>query len=175
MSDVTNLADTVAPKSDQLNADDLLTGPITVTVIDVKRGPKDQPVWIVIDGGRQPYKPCKSMRRVMIQAWGANGKDWVGRSMTLFCDPSVKFGGVALGGIRISHMSHITGTLDMMLTVTRGRKNQFKVHPLKTVDYSKLIAGYSAMNQEDRNKAWATYTPDQQMAISNAMNSGVSN
>lgn len=172
MSDVTNLADTVTPKSDQLNADDLLTGPITVTVIDVKRGSKDQPVNIVIDGGRQPYKPCKSMRRVLIQAWGTNGKDWIGRSMTLFCDPNVKFGGVALGGIRISHMSHINGTLNMMLTVTRGRKNQYIVHPLQTVDYSQVVAEFSAMSQDQRNQAWQTYTPDQQAAINNTLNNG---
>lgn len=172
MSDVTNLADTVTPKSDQINADDLMTGPITVTVIDVKRGSKDQPVWIVIDGGRQPYKPCKSMRRVLIQAWGANGKDWIGRSLTLFCDPNVKFGGVALGGIRISHMSHINGTLSMMLTVTRGRKNQYQVHPLQMVDYSKLIADFSAMDQQQRNQVWPTLTPDQQSAINNTLNNG---
>lgn len=165
MNDVTNLADTVVPKSDQLNADDMLTGPIVVTVMDVKRGSQDQPVWIVIDGGRQPYKPCKSMRRILIAAWGQNGKEWIGKSMQLYCDPSVKFGGVALGGIRISHMSHISQTLNIMLTQSRGRKAQYTVHPLHVEDHSAVIAEFTAMDQQARDAAWSRYTPQQQAAI----------
>lgn len=125
------LADTIKPKSDQLNADDLLTGPIVVTVQNVRRGSKDQPVMIDIDGDRQPYKPCKSMRRVLIALWGDQGKEWVGRSMRLYCDPSVKFGGVAVGGIRISHMSHIQGRQSLMLTTTRARRAEYIVEPLE--------------------------------------------
>ena len=64
------LAKTIVPKSDQLNAEDLLTGPIVVTVQEVKQGTDDQPVHIVIGDGRQPYKPCKTMRRVLIFVWG---------------------------------------------------------------------------------------------------------
>lgn len=130
-----SLRDTIAPKSDQLNADDLLTGPITVTVTCVRRGSPDQPVIVAINGGYQPYKPCKSMRRVMINAWGDKGSDWVGKSMTLYCDPTVKFGGVAVGGIRISHMSHIPGKMGIMLTVTRARRSEFIVQPLVVETY----------------------------------------
>lgn len=125
-----SLADTIKPKSDQLNADDLLISPITVKITGVKRGPVDQPVHISIEG-QQPYKPCKSMRRILISAWGDQGSEWVGKSLTLYCDPSVKFGGVALGGIRISHMSDIGSTLNIMLTASRGRKSQFTVKPLQ--------------------------------------------
>ena len=129
MNDVTDLSSTIKPKSDQLNADDLLTGPMTVKITDIKSGPVDQPVHIYIEG-QQPYKPCKTMRRVLITAWGSNGKEWIGKSMSLYCDPTVKFGGIALGGIRISHLSHIDNTLNMMLTATRGRKTQVVVKPL---------------------------------------------
>lgn len=125
-----SLRDTIAPKSDQLNADDLLTGPITVTITSVSRGSADQPVVIGITGGHQPYKPCKSMRRVMIALWGDNGHDWVGKSLTLYCDPSVKFGGVQVGGIRISHMSHINGRQSLMLTTTRSKRAEYIVQPL---------------------------------------------
>ncbi len=128
MSD--SLLDTIKPKSDQLNADDLLISPITVKIVEVKRGPADQPVHILIIG-QQPYKPCKSMRRVLISVWGDQGSEWVGKSMTLYCDPSVKFGGVALGGIRISHLSHISKPISIMLTATRGRKAQFNVSPIE--------------------------------------------
>lgn len=129
MNDISDLSPTIKPKSDQLNADDLLTGPMNVTITNIKSGPVDQPVHIYIEG-QQPYKPCKTMRRVLITAWGSNGKDWIGKSMTLYCDPTVKFGGIALGGIRISHLSHIDNVLNMMLTATRGRKTQVVVKPL---------------------------------------------
>ena len=88
-----DLSHTIVPKSDQLNADDLIAGNITITVTDIKASDSpDQPVIIHYenDNGR-PYKPCKSMRRVLIQAWGANGKQWIGKSMTLYRDPDVKF------------------------------------------------------------------------------------
>jgi len=129
MNDVSDLSPTIKPKSDQLNADDLLTGSMSVKITDVKGGSAEQPVHIHIEG-QQPYKPCKTMRRVLISAWGANGKDWIGKSMTLYCDPSVKFGGVALGGIRISHLSDIQGTINLMLTASRGRKSQVVIKPL---------------------------------------------
>lgn len=122
-----NLKDTIAPKSDQLNADDLLTGPITVQVTAVTRGNSEQPISIAISGGYQPYKPCKSMRRVLIAAWGDNGAEWVGKWMTLFCDPSVRYGGVQVGGIRISHVSDIDGDLKLMLTTTRSKRAEYVV------------------------------------------------
>ncbi len=129
MTDATNLRDTIAPKSDRVNADDFLAGPETVTITAVKRGDADTPVAIHIEG-RKPYYPCKSMRRVLISAWGDNGPDWVGKSMTLYTDPTVKFGGVAVGGIRISHMSHIESDIALALTATRGKRTPFTVRKL---------------------------------------------
>lgn len=131
MSDVSNLRDTIAPKSDRVNADDFLAGPETVTITAVKRGDADTPVAVHIEG-RKPYYPCKSMRRVLISAWGDNGADWVGKSMTLYTDPSVKFGGVAVGGIRISHLSHIERDLALSLTATRGKRTPYTVRKLTT-------------------------------------------
>ena len=71
-----DLSFTIKPKSDQLNADDLIAGPITVTVqaVNVYESP-DQPVSVVIGNGCQPYKPCKSMRRLMIAVWGKQRLD----------------------------------------------------------------------------------------------------
>ena len=128
-----DMTDTIVPKSDQLNADDLITGPITVTITGVSRGTPDQPINVEIDGGHHPYRPAKSMRRVMIAAWGPKGRDWIGKRLTLFCDPTVKFGGVQLGGIRISHMSDIDGKLSLMLTTTRSKRAPFTVEPLPDV------------------------------------------
>lgn len=127
-----DLSTTIAPKSDQLNAEDFLSGPATITVTDVTAGNTEQPVNIVTAeyGPRRPYRPGKSMRRVIVAAWGVDSADYIGRRMTIFRDPDVKFGGQDVGGIRISHMSHIDRRLTLPLTVTRGRRAPYVVDPL---------------------------------------------
>lgn len=122
----------IIPKSDQLNSDTLLGGPITITITSVSIRPAtEQPVSINYEGdGGKPYKPCKSMARVMVSLWGPDANLYVGRSMSLYCDPKVLWGGIAVGGIRISHMSHIERTASMMLTATKGNKKPFTVQPL---------------------------------------------
>ena len=125
----------IVPKSDQMNADDLLAGPVTIKIAGVSIRPgEDQPVSIHFDGdGGKPYKPCKSMARVMVQLWGADANEYTGRSMRLYCDPKVLWGGMAVGGIRISHMSHVKGPLTMALTVTKGSRKPFTVQPLEVL------------------------------------------
>lgn len=127
---------TIEPKSDQLNADDLLSCTKDITVTAVKlHSSDDQPVSIHYEGddGR-PYKPCKSIRRVLIHAWGSNGNDWIGRSMRLYCDPEVKFGGSKVGGIRVSHLTHIGRPVTMNLTVTRAKRKPYTVEPMEQPD-----------------------------------------
>jgi len=127
-----DMASTIIPKSDQLNSDDLITGPITITItgVDIRSG-QEQPISIHYEGdGGKPYKACKSMCRVMVSAWGPDSKKYAGRSMTLYRDPKVKWAGMEVGGIRISHMSDIDSALTMALTVTRANKKPFTVRPI---------------------------------------------
>jgi hypothetical protein len=129
---MTDLTQTIAPKSDQLNADDLIGRSLTVTVTGVKLlGEADQPVAVEHDSGR-PFKPCKSMRRVLVQIWGGDGSKYVGRKMTLYRDPEVAFGGQKVGGIRISHMSGIDKAVTMALTASKAQRKPFTVKPLET-------------------------------------------
>lgn len=124
MNEVSSLRDTIIPKSDQLNAEQLIGNPLTITVTAVRRSTSDdQPLAIHYkdDNGR-PYKPCKSMRKVLIFAWGDDGNEWIGRSMTLYNNPDIKWGGVKVGGIRISHISHVQADLALSLTATKGKK-----------------------------------------------------
>lgn len=133
MFDASDLRPTIVPKSDQLNAEQLLTGPMTVTVTGVTvTASAEQPVTIHYEGddGR-PYKPCKTMRKVLILAWGHDGSGWAGKSMTLFNDPAVKFGGQSVGGIRISHVSHIERDIAVALTATKGKKTLHTIKALK--------------------------------------------
>lgn len=114
----------IKAKSDQLNADDLMGGPVTVKIMGVKEGSKEQPVIIEIDGGHQPFKPSKTDRRVLVAAWGAEADKWIGRSMMLFRDPTVVYAGVQVGGIRVTHLSDIEGDMKLMLSETRGKKKE---------------------------------------------------
>jgi hypothetical protein len=125
MSDMTAV---IAPKSDQINADDLIgrTMTITITAVSVRAG-QEQPVSISFEGSTKVFRPCKSMGRVMVQAWGADSKNYVGKSMTLYRDPKVKWGGMEVGGIRISHMSHIERGFHMMLSESKAKRTPHEV------------------------------------------------
>src|SRR6185312_75816 len=106
-----DISETLEPKSDQQNYDDYVTGPKTVTVSGVKvlKG-NDQPVHVELaEYPGRPYKPNKSMRRILAKAWGPDSDKWIGRRLTLFGNPDVRYGGKAVGGIEIAAMSHMEG------------------------------------------------------------------
>jgi len=124
----------IVARSDQLNADDLLDAPRTITISKVTAAPDaaEQPVSIHYEGDNgKPFKPCKTVRRIMVGVWGKDASKYVGRSMTLYRDPTVAFGGMQVGGIRVSHMSNIDEKKTVALMVTRGRKAPFTILPLK--------------------------------------------
>lgn len=126
-----DLTNTIQAKSDQVNADDLISGPITVTVESVSAGSAEQPVDIhLVERPGKAYRPSKSMRRVLVACWGKEAANYAGRRMTLYRDPSVKFGGEAIGGIKISHLSHIEKRQSIALTVKRGQRQAHTVDPL---------------------------------------------
>lgn len=121
----------IIPKSDQINADDLIAGPMTVEIVGVKIDTsQEQPVAIQLRGTSKVYRPCKSMSRVLVQAWGPDAKAYVGRGMTLYRDPKVKWGGLEVGGIRISHMSHLDAPLTLVLTASKANRAPFRVQVL---------------------------------------------
>jgi hypothetical protein len=126
-----DMSESIIPKSDQLDYSDFIAGPRTVTVTEVRPGPSgEQPVEIAVAEFDRAWRPAKSMRRVLVAAWGADSNNYIGRRMTLFGDPSVKWGGIAIGGIRLSHVSHITKPLTIALTETRGKRKPYSVDPL---------------------------------------------
>jgi len=127
-----DLTESIAPKSDQQNYDDYLAGPRTVTVSAVTQGTSEQPVNVELtEYPGRPYKPSKSMRRVLVSAWGADSAAYVGRRITLFGNPEVVYGGKAVGGIEIAALSDIQKPLTLALTATRGKRKSFTVQPLK--------------------------------------------
>lgn len=127
-----DVSHTIEAKSDQLNADDLVAGPIVVKIMGVSKGPADQPVVVKIAGETRsfkPWKPCKTMRRVLVGLWGADASKWVGEFVRLYRDPKVKWAGVEVGGIRMDQAS-IKAPFEIALALNSKKKEMFKIMPL---------------------------------------------
>jgi hypothetical protein len=125
MNDMTQV---IVPKSDQINADDLIAGDMVITITGVNVSPgQEQPVSIQFEGSGKVFRPCKSMCRVLVAAWGPDAKAYTGRSLTLYRDPTVKWGGMQVGGIRIRSMTHIQADMTMMLSESKSNRKPFRV------------------------------------------------
>lgn len=159
-----DISDTIAPNSDQLDAVDLLSGARTFSIEGVSKGNAEQPVQIHLREFPRPWRPGKSMRRVLVAIWGKDASTYAGKSLTLYCDETVRFGGQAVGGVRISHMSGIDKPRDVPLIVSRGKSAIFTVRPLAnapkaseptpeqiadTTDKTALRAMWNATNNAD--------------------------
>lgn len=127
-----DLTKTLEAKSNQLNASDLIAAPRTIKITKVSAGNKEQPIAINYEGDDgKPYYPSKGMRRAIAAIWGVKGDSYIGRSMTLYNEPTVRWGGIEVGGIRISHMSHMEKPISLALTISRTSKQSYEVKPLK--------------------------------------------
>lgn len=128
-----DISKTIEAKSDHLASDDLIGGSKTIKITRVSVVSGDRPVIIEYVGGEgKSYLPCKTMRRVMASAWGLDGAYWVGQSLTLYRDNSVKFGGKEVGGIRISHMTGIDKFLKLSVSASRGSKVTLQIEPINS-------------------------------------------
>lgn len=156
------------PKSDQLNSEQLINAPITITVAEVVEvNNPQQPLIIHYDGENgRPYKPCKTMMKLLEHGWTEFYEDWVGRSMTLFCDPEVDFGAdKRIGGIRISHMSHIPSKMEVSLLKSKQKKKLYTVLRLtadNVEDHRARLIAAAQLGVDEFNKAW-TATPIKMM------------
>lgn len=176
-----DMSDTIAPNSDQLDSVDFLQGPRTFTIERVSKGDAEQPVQIHLVDFPRPWRPGKSMRRVLVACWGADASTYVGRRVQLFCDPKVVFGGQAVGGTRIAALSHIDKAKQVPLLVARGKSAIFTVQPLpddapapaqaKQPTVEELIADAERATTNDelnriaRTAAAATLTKDELGAV----------
>ena len=139
-----DISDTLAPNSDQLDAVDLVGGPRTFTITSVSAGNAEQPVNISLAEFPRVWRPGKSMRRVLAACWGTDASVYVGRRVTLYCDPEVMFGKDKVGGTRISHLSHIDKPKSIPLLVSRGKSQTFRVQPLPEQTPAEKVASLRA-------------------------------
>lgn len=164
MTDV-DLSDTIAANSDQWNADDLME-PRTFTISDVTEGTAEQRIFIhLAESPGRTYRPSKSMRRVLVAAWGGKGSAYIGRRVTLYRDPEVRFGGQKVGGIKISHLSDIGKRIEVNLTETRGKKAPHIVEPLPDLAPEPTAEQVAEMTDADALKAlWRNCRTDERKA-----------
>ena len=176
---MTNLADVsgaVVIKSDQINAEDFMGGltmDIVITKVDYFQG-KQQPLWIHSEG-RQPFKPCTTMIKALMDIWGSDARPWPGRVLTLYRRDDVNFGSQKnIGGVRISHLSDMPNkSHEMMLTIRRGLKELHTFYRWEPTDYTQIINQWNSLtNKEDRDSMWNSITEPQRTAINNQPTQG---
>ena len=162
-----DLTRTIEPNSQQLNFDDVASQPVTVTITGVTAGSPEQPVNVELaEYPGRPWRPSKSMRRVLVAAWGRDSSAYVGQRITLYGDPEVTFGRDKVGGIRISHMSGLTQPLTVPLTVTRGKRRPFTVQPLPDAPVVTVEQAEAAEDEATLRDLWGqTNDPTVQAAI----------
>lgn len=117
--------------SQQINADDILGAPVTVTITGAVEGTAEQPVLVTVaEVQGKTYRPSLTMRKVLGAVWGDETDDWIGRRLTLYRNPDIRFGGAVVGGIEISHMSHVKSPVEVSVLEKRGKRKTFTVKPL---------------------------------------------
>ena len=109
------------------------------------------------------------MLDVLARCWGTDGKAWAGRSVTLYNDPEVTFGKDKVGGIRISHLSHIDGPVTVAIR-GRGqgaRKIAWPVKPLVVAAPAPVVTLEDVAASTDRAqlRAWWSDHHDLKPAI----------
>ena len=167
----------IEPKSDQKNYDDFLNGPQTFKIKNVEvKNTAEQPVWIHLDGHEgKPWKPSKTSLRCLSAIWGPDASKWSGLSLTLYGDPEVTWGGMKVGGIRVSHMEGLTAPRTLMLTKTRGKKGATVIKPLEVtqapkppaINRDQLRAQMEAVasDAQAKGKWWRGLTEEEQAVV----------
>ena len=162
----------IQPRSDQLNYEDFVSGPAVLTIErteDYKdeKGQARVAIHMVEYPGR-PFKASKTNLKLLAIAWGDDDTDWPGRRVQLSADPTVTFGGKAVGGICVTALSHLPQRFTAKLSVARGKKKEFPVEPLP--DFPPIP---SFRTEDDARAYWIKRrdegaTPDELAAIQNA-------
>ena len=136
-----DVSSTILSKSDQLNASDLIGNEMILTVSNVNLvSSPDQPMVINWEGDEgRAYKPCKSMRRVLVGLWGKDASQWIGRSIGVYNEPTVKWAGKEEGGIRIKSLSHIDKNKSVTTSESKHKKTTYLISVLQVEQKQRAV------------------------------------
>ena len=169
-----DLTKALAPKTDQIDATDLIGKPPQIfTIAAVSENGSEladqQPVNIRLEETHLFYRPSKGMLRVLADNWGKNVQEWVGRKLELYGDPDVYFGREKRGGTRIKRLSHITKSKSTLINPRGGKGGYWTVDPLPTAlatPPEPTEAEVAACVEVDQLKAmWRTSGPERRAQI----------
>ena len=126
-----DISQALQAKSDQLNAMDIVGCEPVITIREVRYNPTapSQKIWIFYHGdNNKPWKPSVGMGRILAGGWGVDSDNWIGKSVKIFCEPSVVYAGKEVGGVHIRAMSDIPERgINLMLAVNRSKRVPFHV------------------------------------------------
>lgn len=160
----------IEPKSNQMNAEDLLVGErtFTITRVEVHDSP-EQPVsiWFAEFPEKRPFKPSKTVSRIFVALWGEDENVYVGRKVTLYRDETVKWAGQQVGGIRVRAMSHIgKKAVSITLAESQNKRAPWTILPLADdVPTSPVMTEAEVKLNALRNEWKQTDDPDRKKAI----------
>lgn len=161
-----DLSPALAPKSDQLDAVDLLGSPPRIfTITEVSEGNSEQPVNIRLAEFPRVWRPSKGMLRVLAHCWGKDVSAWVGRKVELYTDPDVMFGKEKVGGIRIRRLSHIDGRTSVPMIIKRGQGGSWVVDPLPDAPTPPSESAIACATDKDQLREWHRQHPALRDAI----------
>lgn len=159
---------TAEPRSDQLNADDLIGSSRVVTIAGVRAGTAEQKYDILLEGEERVWRPPLTVLRILLAAWGDESSVWVGRRAELYRDPDVRFGPEQTGGIRVRALSHISKRMAVAVTEKRGKRKMHAVDVLPDLPTPEPLMGSeidAATTTDELRAMWPSATPEQQTRI----------
>lgn len=132
MSNAQALQQALAPKSDQLNADDLIVSNITIVIskVSINLGSEQKIIINYHNDNGKPWKPSKGMGRVLTEILGGDPDLWVGQTVELFRNKEIRFGKEKCGGIQIAGMSAIKNVTTLLITTSKGKKSSITIQPI---------------------------------------------
>ena len=141
----------IQPRSDQLNYESFLAGPAVLTIERTEdyrdeKGQHRVAIHMVETPGR-PFKANATNLRLLAIAWGDDDTDWPGRRVQLTADPTIVYGGKAVGGIVVTALSHLPERFTAKLSVTRGKKREFPVEILPDAPQPQPVPVFATVDE----------------------------
>lgn len=149
-------------KSDQLNSTDIMGCEPVITIRDVQVRNGEQPVWIFYHGdNNRPWKPSRGMIRILAAGWGTESSNWVGKSVQIYMEPSVRYAGQEVGGIRIRAMSDIPQKgINATITISRTKREPY---PVKFLSMERPV--YPEAKFNENLEAWEGALQDRKITL----------
>jgi len=163
MNNVHALQQALAPKSDQLNADDLIAANkiIVISGVNINLGSEQKIIINYYGDNGKSWKPSKGMGRVLTELLGGDPDKWVGETVELFRNKEIRFGKEKCGGIQIAGMSAVRNVTTLLITTAKGKKSSITINPIAALGNAPAQQRTQAPAQQQAEPAnekqeWAT-------------------